>query len=284
MKRIFTLCIALCTLMTGFAQNDSTGKEKPDTIKIGGMVIIREKGSQPDDDKEGKNNKRIHISTRRNSSKPSNISTNWWIVDLGFSNYTDNTNPNSAAAQSFAGDAYAENEDWAKLRAGKSRNVNLWFFMQRLNVIKHAVNLKYGVGLELNNYFYDDTKVKFAKNPTMITLDQDLSGAKKNKLAADYLTVPMMVNFNFTPKRKKGFGFSAGVSAGYLYSARQKTKKNGHIDKTKSDFDLERWKLSYVGELLLGPVKLYGSYAFKNMWEKGLDQTPYTVGFRISSW
>ncbi len=56
------------------------------------------------------------------------------------------------------------------------------------------------------------------------------------------------------------------------------------ISKTHSDFDLDRWKLSYVGEVLLGPVKLYGSYAFKNMWEKGLDQTPYTVGFRISTW
>ena len=38
---------------------------------------------------------------------------------------------------------------------------------------------------------------------------------------------------------------------------------DGEVSKTKSDFDLERWKLSYVGELLLGPVKLYGSYAFQ---------------------
>jgi hypothetical protein len=59
---------------------------------------------------------------------------------------------------------------------------------------------------------------------------------------------------------------------------------DGDINKLKSDFDLERWKLSYVGEILLGTVKLYGSYAFKSMWDKGLDQTPYTVGFRISSW
>jgi hypothetical protein len=281
MKRIFTLCIALCTLVTGFAQ-DTTAKQAPDTIKIGGMVIIREKGSQPD--KDEKKSKGLRITGRKNRDKPSNVSTNWWIVDLGFSNYVDNTNPASAGAQAFAGDAYTGNADWAKLRAGKSRNVNLWFFMQRVNLVKHAVNLKYGLGLELNNYHYDDTRVKFEKNPTKIVFDQNLADAKKNKLAADYLTVPVMINFNFTPNRDKKFGFSAGVSAGYLYSARQKTKMGGDVKKIKSDFDLERWKLSYVGELLLGPVKLYGSYAFKNMWEKGLDQTPYTVGFRISSW
>lgn len=284
MKRIFTLCVTLCTLMTGFAQVDTTGKTAPDTIKIGSMVIIREKGSKPE--KEEKKTG-LRITTRKNNTKPSNISTNWWILDLGFSNYDDNTHPSSAAAQAIAGNAYngtPGNPDWAKLRTGKSRNVNIWFFMQRINMIKRVVNLKYGVGLELNNYFYDDTRVRYAKNPTNITLDQNLASAKKNKLAADYLTVPVMLNFNLTPNRHKGFGFSAGISAGYLYSARQKIKQGGHVNKTKSDFDLERWKLSYVGELLLGPVKLYGSYAFKNMWEKGLDQTPYTVGFRISSW
>lgn len=281
MKRIFTLCISLCTMMTGFAQTDSTGKQAPDTIKIGGMVIIREKGS---DDQPEEKKKVLRISRRKDNTKPSNISTNWWIVDIGFSNYTDNTNPASAEAQAFAGGAYAANPDWAKLRAGKSRNVNLWIFSQRVNLVKHAVNLKYSVGVELNNYFFDDTRVRFEKNPTVITIDSHLEDAKKNKLAADYLTVPVMINFNFTPNKSRTFGLSAGVSAGYLYSARQKTKMDGKIDKTKSDFDLERWKLAYVGELLLGPVKLYGSYAFNNMWEKGLDQTPYTVGFRISSW
>ena len=103
-------------------------------------------------------------------------------------------------------------------------------------------------------------------------------------LAADYLTVPVMLNFNFTPDRRRGFGFSAGVSAGYLYSSRQKIKQDGDVDKTKANFDLRKWKLSYVGELSLGVVQLYGSYATKSMFEKGLDMTPYNVGFRISSW
>jgi hypothetical protein len=156
--------------------------------------------------------------------------------------------------------------------------------MQRLNMIKHVVNLKYGMGLELNNYSFDDERIRFQKNPTLVTIDNTLKDARKNKLAADYLTVPMMLNFNFTPDRRSGFGFSGGISAGYLYSARQKTKIDDDKDKLHNDFDLKRWKLSYVGELLLGPVKLYGSYALDNMWDKGLDQTPYTVGFRLSNW
>jgi hypothetical protein len=59
---------------------------------------------------------------------------------------------------------------------------------------------------------------------------------------------------------------------------------NSDKEKIRNDFDLKPWKLSYVGELLLGPVKLYGSYALDNMWDKGLDHTPYNVGFRLSNW
>ena len=84
--------------------------------------------------------------------------------------------------------------------------------------------------------------------------------------------------------RKNGFGFSGGVSAGYLYSSRQKTKSaaNGK-QKVWDDFDLNPWKISYVGELQLGFVKLYGSLATKSMFAKGLDQTPYNVGIRFSN-
>jgi hypothetical protein len=94
-----------------------------------------------------------------------------------------------------------------------------------------------------------------------------------------------MVNLNFTPNRSEGFGLSFGVSGGYLYSARNKTITSDEgKKKSKDDFDLEKFKLSYIGELSLGPVKLYGSYAIKNMFERGLDMTPYNFGFRFSNW
>lgn len=45
MKRIFTLCVALCTIASSFAQTDTTATPQPapqdDTIRIGGMVITQ---------------------------------------------------------------------------------------------------------------------------------------------------------------------------------------------------------------------------------------------------
>lgn len=288
MKRLFTLCIAICTTLAGFAQTDTTGKQIPepknDTIRIGGMIIIRKAGNK---DTAISQNKEYKMRNRK-GDKPSNLSTNWWIFDIGFSSYTDNTIYSSAAAQAYAP---GSNSTWFDLKDGKSRNVNVWFFMQKLNVSKHVLNLKYGVGLELNNYHYKQP-IRYISTPLAIvdpprvSLD-GTSGRtyKKNKLAADYLTVPIMANLNFTPKRKKGFGLSAGISAGYLYSARNKTSTSDEgKKKAKDDFELDKWKLSYVAELSLGPVRFYGSMAFKNMYERGLDIKPYTFGFRFSNW
>ena len=274
MKKLLLAAIASGITMASFAQTDTTATERADTIKIGGMIIIKKPG------KDGKEDKEVIISNRHGRRNNSNVSTNWGIVDLGFANYNDKTNYGSAETRAFA--PGINNKDQLKLRNIKSVNVNIWFFMQRLNVVKHVVNLKYGLGLELNNYRFDDESIHFHKNPTLIT--SDYTGVSKNKLAADYVTVPMMVNFNFTPNKRKGFGLSAGMSAGYLYSSRQKIKGDDGKHKLHDDFDLRSWKLSYIGELNLGPVKLYGSYALKSMWEKGLDQTPYNVGIRLNSW
>ncbi|TCJ18761.1 hypothetical protein EPD60_03100 [Flaviaesturariibacter flavus] len=280
MKRTLLATLATGIALCSFGQDttvsarptvDTTGR--PDTIRIGGMVIIRDgKADHP----------RTHSITFGNSRRHnSNLSTNWAILDLGFSNFDDHTSYAASDVQAFAPGADA---DRFKLRTGKSVNVNIWILMQKLNLVKHVVNLKYGIGLELNNYRFDNERVHFLKNPTRIIDDSSWSEVDKNKLAADYLTVPIMLNFDLTPSRKHGFGFSVGVSAGYLYSARQKIKEDGKVHKTHGDFDLDPWKISAIAEVQLGPIRLYGSSAFNSMWSKGLDQRPYNVGIRLSHW
>jgi hypothetical protein len=275
MKQVLLLLAGIGMALTSLGQTDST-EQKSDTIRIGNMIIIKKRGAGDNDNDRDEEARRY----RRRNYKPSNISTNWGIVDLGFGNYIDDTQYGTGEAATFAPGLA---KDDFKLRPGKSTNVNVWIVMQRLNVAKHVVNLKYGVGLEMWNFRYK-RNILYDIDPTQIHLDADRN-YEKNKLAAEYVTAPIMLNFNFTPTRKRGFGFSAGVSAGYLLWSRQKTvtSEDGK-QKTKDDFDLRPFKISYIAELTLGPVKLYGSYALKSMFEKGLDQRPYAVGFRLSNW
>ncbi len=217
--------------------------------------------------------------------KPKKVSTNWLVYDIGFAGHNDNTNYASAAAQAFirpAGSVPASKGDFA-LKTSRVSNFNLWFFMQRVSIIKSVLNLKYGFGIESNNYFFK-TGLTYVDDISVYALRGELNELSKNKLVANYLTVPVMLNLNTNPmKGKRGFQFSAGVSGGYLSSARQKQKGPGGTDKTKSNFNLEQFKLSYVAELGLGPVKLYGSVATSPMHQYGVEQVPYTLGLRFSN-
>jgi hypothetical protein len=288
MKQLITLLAVTVIGLTATAQTDSTKKQKSDTIRIGGLIIV----------KNGKGDADVTLGRRNKERKQNaNVSTNWWIVDLGFSGYTDNTNYAAVPGTFFAnrpGQPPLGANDF-KLRAGKSINVNIWFFMQKLNLVKHHVNLKYGIGLELNNYRYKSS-ISYLENgvnpyPPFNTntgtfILRDSIAFSKNKLAADYLTVPVMLNFTTNPNSsRKGISFSAGVSAGYLYSQRNKQKSDARgKDKNKGDYDLERFKFSYIAELGLGPVRLYGSYSPNSFYDNSLNMRPYTVGLRFSNW
>jgi Outer membrane protein beta-barrel domain len=278
MCKMYLLLAGLCIGLTSMAQTDTTvnQQKKPDTLYVGGFIIVKT-GDGHYENKDGS------VSVSRATHSHRNVSTNWLIVDLGFTNYTDNTNYANAIAAGVVAPGIGKEQ--FNLRSGKSVDVNIWLFMQRLNLISHVVNLKYGVGIELNNYRYD-SPLRYDKPNNIFT--EDLTRHyKKDKLAADYLTVPLMLNFNFTPNNfyNKSFGFSAGISAGYLYSSRQKmiTSEDGK-QKIHDDMYLRPFKISYIAELQLGPVKLYGSVATQSMFEKGLDQTPYTFGIRLSNW
>lgn len=266
----------VCFALNGFAQEktDTTVAPEQDTITVGNIVIVR----------SGKDRGRVYYDTVSKHFKryQGNVTTNWLVTDIGFNQINDQTNYAQAIAGGYL--PAGANENWFDQRFIKSTNINIWVFMQRLNMIKHVVNLKYGLGIELNNYRYQEP-IRYQETNQPLVIMENLS-YKKNKLAADYITVPLLLNFNFTPNHADhGFGFSAGMSAGYLYSSRQKTVGGGMgKKKERDDFDLRSLKLAYIAEISLGPVRLYGSYATKSMFKNGLDHTPYSFGLRVSSW
>jgi hypothetical protein len=286
MKRIFTLLAVVCATTSLQAQTDSVTTEMTDTIRIGNMIIVK---------KHGKNGevRREYEVEKRTQNHMRNVSTNWLIVDLGFNNYTDKTNYTNPGGMIYnrPGAAPLGQGDF-NLRNGKSINVNIWVFMQKLNLIKHHVNLKYGLGLELNNYRYN-TSLSFRESnpflpnaPTAPIVFRDSISFSKNKLAADYVTIPVMLNFSTHPGyNNRGFTISAGVSAGYLYSGRNKQVSNERGKRTVTgNYGLNQFKLSYIAEIGVGPVRLYGAYSPESMFENTLDFRPYTFGIRFSNW
>lgn len=282
MKKLFIIMLMACS-GAAYAQQDSTIKKtdststsSADTIRVGGIVIVK---------KPGTNSRTININPSSTPKKLKNVSTNWWMVDIGYSGLRDLTDYASNEAKAFmqnAGSTPINKGDFA-LRNTRISNFNLWIFMRKHNIAAHVLNLKYGVGIESNNYYYK-TPITYVDGATPYVKRENISFAK-NKLVASYLTVPIMLNINTSPNsKKKGLQLSAGVSGGVLYRARQKQESQERgKQKVKTDFNLERFKFALVGELGVGPLKFYGSYALTPLHQFGLDQMPYNVGIRLGN-
>ena len=292
MKKIIIILLLSAGNQIGFSQTDTAWKpvsEQNDTIRVGSIIVIRKSSEGQTIEMHGK----THVdhydhnwSWHPKSHHLDNIITNWLIIDVGFSGFQDKTNYGSAEAQSFLHDPQGIplNSGDFSYRSTAISNFDLWFFMQKLNLYKHVINLKYGFGIQNNDYFYK-TNITYVDGSTPYVM-RDNKQFSKNKLSADFFTVPFMLNITTNPyKHHGGLQLSFGVSAGYLYSARQKQKSaEMGKQKNKTDFNLEHWRINYIAELGIGPVKLYGSYGITRVHQYGVEQIPYTVGLRLSAW
>jgi hypothetical protein len=275
-----------------------------DTIQVKGLIIVQGK------DVKGKRIFRVYTDTAyARSQLKHNLQTRWLVVDLGFNNYMDRSDYNGAAAAALysPNNAYYSDlnrsYDYSaqglntlaprsasspltpsefKLITGKSINVNIWLFQQRLNIFRHKVNLIYALGMEMNNY-------RFARNITYVPgypteIMRDTVSFSKNKLFVEYLSVPVMLNFNSNPARPShAFKMSMGIMGGYLVKARTKqiSRERGKVKKV-DDFNLNKWRLSITGDVGYGPVKLYGNFALTPLHDYGLEQYPFSVGLRFN--
>lgn len=291
MKKFFFFAVLIAFITEVFGQKDSTAIYS-DTVKVGSFIIIRKNKNQPEKITASPQitvNLNGFDKTERRPSKKKNLSTNWWIFDLGFTNMRDETDYTYAQAGNYfktlrQADGKV-NANSYHLQNGKSSNVNFWFFAKKLNLNKHILNLKYGLGLEMYNFRYD-TRLSYRKDTEPFVFNDSISFSK-NKLFVKYITVPLMINYHSNPDKKNSFSMSAGLSAGYLLASRNKQISNERgKQKVKGDFNFTPFRVAAVGELGLGPVRLYGSYSLNKLQKDitRVEQFPFAIGIRFSNW
>lgn len=282
-------------------QSNDTVRVGGDTVKIGSILIVNKNQAQKgpefkttirigDSSKRWFNGdfKKTKIEIAKGPKKLKNMETNWWTLDLGFANYHDKSPmiywtmdalpnnlsiyPGPLSSKSFS------------LNNKKSSNVNIWVVQQKLNLYKHKINLKYGVGVEMFNFRFEKP-ISFREDITDFVKYDDVVFSK-NKLLVKYLTIPVQINFKPNPNLKKGFYASVGMSAGYLMNAKNKqiSAERGK-EKFEGNFNLNDWRVATIGELGVGSIRLYGSYGMTNLFNKRqvfYDMQPFALGLRFS--
>lgn len=266
--------------------NPSPTHRHADTVKIGSITIIQCDNCSEDDNNTA-NTTTVHFGSydEEDEKTPGNVDISWAVFDLGINNYIDKSNYGSPEVNNFVrlgeGNPKAT-EELFSLRTIKSVNVNIWPILVKVNLVKHVLNLKTGIGIVMNNY-------RYTKNITYVnTLDETyikLSDIdlEKNKLFTEYLTIPVLLHLNSNPYRdSRAFHLSAGPTFGLLVKSRTKQKSDEKKKVKNNDpFNLEKFRVGLRGEIGYGPVNFYGAYSFTPIHKYGLEQYPFSIGISL---
>ncbi len=279
-------------IIDGKITKDTFLSVNEDTVRLGRLQIIKSQDSNYKKDwlsmVEERDFNNTNFTIKRAPKTLKNIETNWFIFDLGFANFIDKSptlywlaaNPNSLP---FAPGPVMSPENFSLVNK-KTTNVNIWVVSQKLNIYQHKINFKYGLGLEMFNFRFNKP-ISFREDITT-NLKYDVVSFTKNKLLVNYLTVPIQINFSPNPTNRKAFYGSIGMSVGYLWNAKNKqiSTERGK-EKFRGNFNLNDWRIATIGEIGVGTVRLYGSFANSNLFNNNqsfIDMQPFAVGLRLS--
>jgi hypothetical protein len=276
-------CRAQDTLSAGASDTARPESRPPDTSRYGPVLIIKTK---PGSDTSAEIDVTFH---KKNHQKKQlkDVRISWLNFDFGFNNYVDRSDYGSTEVNDFVHTRPGEPEAASSLfslRGGKSVNVNIWPVMATINLIAHHINLITGIGIEMNNYRYA-RPVTYVDAPSGTYVITDSVTFKKDKLFTEYLTIPLLLNFETAPYHtNSSFRISFGPTFGLLVKSRTKqiSSARGKV-KNNDPFNLENFRFGLRGEIGFGPVTLYGSYSRTPIHQNGLKQYPFSIGVELIS-
>ncbi|MDQ1771759.1 outer membrane beta-barrel protein [Labilibaculum sp. A4] len=197
-------------------------------------------------------------------------------------------------ADEYYGDYLDDQKDFMDLDMAKSLAVNLNFLQYDISLQKerNTIGLVTGMGLEWNNYRFDQN----------ITLANDGSGKiepiafdpdwniKKSKLTSLYLTVPLLLEFQIPVKYKSrrvhmSAGLVGGLRIGSHTKVKYKSNGNMHKDKDHDDFNLNTLRCAAHARIGYRSLNFFATYGLTDLFEynKGPELVPFTVGITLVS-
>ncbi len=283
-KSLFALIASAIVLCASFAnaQDDQKGSTKKElTISNKGITLRAVDSAAKAKSKEKDENKVFSSSV---------------VMDLGVNFIQDKTNYADPKVQTFVArlphqtiglNNYSQNFD---LQQSKSINVNL-YWLESFRALKTAgqrIYISTGLGMQIYNFRYSNP-ITFTRDPSGVI--HDSITFSKNKLAVNYLSVPLNVTFKTRlysnkddHKKDKWLVYGAGITGGYAMSVwtKQKSDERGKV-KMHDQFGLSKFNSCVTAEIGIDDViRFYASYSLTNMYDNGMDQRPFCIGLKLS--
>ena len=155
---------------------------------------------------------------------------------------------------------------------------------KRVELIPNRLALVTGLGFQLQTFGMKNN-YRMVDSPDSLygTLDA-VRNYKRNSLNANYLTVPLVLQFNTKRNLEEAFHVSAGVMGGYLLGSNMfyKWDENGKTqkEKAKGNYNFNPFQVNAVAEIGFGNYTLVGTYGLTPLFQK--DKAPELQSFSVA--
>lgn len=163
----------------------------------------------------------------------------------------------------------------------KSINVQLNVFEQSFNLIRERFGLVTGLGLQWNNYRFDNNVV-LEDEPDFLafTSPDPTRNYEKSKLVVNYLTLPLFLEYQTNSDNDiSSFHLSAGAVGALRIGAHSKNIIGGSKSKQRTDFHLSPFSADAMVRIGWGKINLYAAYGLLPLFKE--DEGPELYPFRI---
>ena len=220
-----------------------------------------------DEDKKDKKSKR--------ENKNKNRWHHWSGLELGINGILNAENTNSLGA----------NYKFLEQNYGSSFNFNINFLEKDFNVYEEKINIVTGLGLEFANYSLANKVTLIPDTNRILAYTTNLK-YEKNKLRANYLNVPLLIDFNSSNNSKKNWHFTTGIIAGWRYGAftKQIYTSGGNKIKTKikDDYTLNDFKFSATVRIGYRNINVWANYGLNTLFNRSNNPDFYPVAAGIT--
>lgn len=269
-----TQIYTLSFLSLAFLGNAQEEKTNPDTTRVnmGNMEIIL-----VDHSKETDSEQIDTLDAAPDEKERKKFEAHWAGLDMGF-----NLMMNNSMGTSFDNYEYWENDP------ARSMTWNLNILEHKFQIYKQYVGITTGLGFSFTQLAFRDNYILNITTDTLFAAIDTINSYSKNKLRANYLTVPLLIEFATNEDSDKSFYLAAGVVGGVRLSS--KIKRTGEFDgkefkqEDKGVYGLNSFKLDGTVRMGYGSFGAFASYSLLPLFDtdKTVEVYPLIFGLTLN--